>query len=197
MSVILLLCLLLLFIFLMNTLYRQGKTNQMQTENNNAQIAEIAALFKNDPAKWVYNACVQEGFSALVAGFVVAQCAFETGNFCAPLCTAYNNCSGIKYTAAGKNLCGANIWQLSNGFAAYSSVKYWLLDYIRVISLSRYGNISYSQTLADFVNCLWEGGYFGYTYPNGEEQAQNYYNGCKHYYTYYKDLFAKRSQGLI
>lgn len=187
MLVILLLCLSLLFIFLMNT------QSPIKTEQVNQQNEAINNNFKNDPAKWIYNACVREGFSPRVAGYVVAQCAFETGDFCAPLCTAYNNCSGNKFVTATKNLCGDNAYQLTSGFAAYTSVQWWLLDYIRIISLSRYGNILKSTSLQQFIGYLWQGGYFGYTYPNGKTEAQNYYNGCLRYYNYYKDLFLERT----
>lgn len=194
MLVMLLLCLLLLFIFLTNTQSPKKETGTMQ-QNSESEI--INANFKNDPAKWIYYACIKEGFSPLVAGFVVAQCAYETGDFCSPLCNAYNNCSGNKYVAATGVLCGNNAYKLASGFAAYTSVKWWLLDYIRIISLSRYGKILQSVSLADFVNCLWRGGYFGVTYPNGTETAQNYYNGCRHYYQYYQNLFTSKSQGLL
>jgi len=72
------------------------------------------------PENRIYNECLRQGIPALLAGFITAQAAHETGGFTSAVFISCNNCFGYDYigqsTAAGP--CSNH-----SPYAAYSSIE--------------------------------------------------------------------------
>lgn len=129
--------------------------------------------YKNNPiTETIYSLLLAQGFSPELAKFIVAQSAFETGNYSSPIFHENNNLFGMKEpkqrktTAIGTNRSHAVYTSISDSVIDYRN--YW--DYFKMPSDF--------QTIDLFCEALKKKKYF-------ESGLDHYTKGVQFYYKKY------------
>lgn len=173
MWLILALCCLLLLLSLKNT--------QSQREKTTERLQQLSK-YCTSVAEWVFYATQIVGFTPLQASFIVAQTAFETGNYTSNLCVNHNNLSGITYSSRAVRLLGDENVSDYKGYCSYSSVIEWLYDYTNLMSV-RYQSALKENDIVGFCKQLKEKGYY-------TASVYDYANGCATYWNKYKYIWS-------
>lgn len=166
------LCCLLLWLFL--------KRTQSQRERTTEKLQQLSK-YCSSVAEWVFYACQIVGFTPLQASFIVAQTAFETGNYTSNLCVNHNNLSGITYSSRAVRLLGDNNVTDYKGYCSYSSVIQWLYDYTNLMNV-RYQSALKETDIVGFCKQLKERGYY-------TASVTDYVRGCETYWSKYKYIW--------